>query len=395
MTRTILHVDMDAFFASVEQLDNPALRGKCVVVGGSHRGVVAAASYEARKYGIHSAMPIFQARQKCPHLIIVAPQRRRYAELSHRIMGILRDFSPLVEPVSIDEAYMDITGCRRLSGSPSEAGRAVKDRIAAQTLLTCSVGIAPVKFLAKIASDLNKPDGLTLIAPEQVASFIEGLPIGKVPGVGPHAKKSLAGLGIQTLGQVRRLPEALLVRRLGKFGHRLMALAHGRDDSPVETESAAKSVSSEMTLDRDTTDRELLAMHLLAQSETVARQLRQHRVRARTVTLKVKTADFVQHTRSHTLQRPVQNSDTIYRTAQSLFAAFVLTQPVRLIGVGAGNLQPQSRPVQQDLFSQDRQKQHGRWEKIDRVLDAIAERYGRRSIVRGTLTPARQERQDD
>jgi DNA polymerase-4 len=382
---TILHVDMDAFFASVEQLDNPSLRGKCVVVGGSHRGVVAAASYEARKYGVHSAMPIFQARQKCPHLIIVPPQRRRYAALSHQIMDILRSFSPLVEPISIDEAYVDITGCSRLSGCAREAGSAVKARIMEQTGLTCSVGIAPVKFLAKIASDLHKPDGLTLIAPEQVPAFIETLPIEKVPGVGPHARQRLAVLGIQTLGQIRLLPETLLVRRLGKFGHRLMTQAHGRDDSPVVPESAAKSVSSEITLDSDTLDRDVLAAHLLEQSETVARQLRKHDVRARTIILKLKTADFVQHTRSHTLDRPVQSSDTIYETALKLLSAFALSIPIRLIGVGAGNLQPASMPVQRDLFEEARNNQRGQWEKVDQVMDAIAERYGSGSIVRGTL----------
>jgi len=388
-------MDMDAFFASVEQLDNPSLRGKCVVVGGSHRGVVAAASYEARKYGIRSAMPIFQARQRCPHLVIVAPHRRRYAEISQCVMEILRTFSPLVEPISIDEAYVDITGCARLHGEPRETGRAVKACIKARTKLTCSVGIAPNKFLAKIASDLEKPDGLTLITPDQTAGFIEALPIAKVPGVGPHAQERLAGLGIQSLGQIRRLPEALLVRRLGKFGHRLMALAHGQDDSPVVPESAAKSVSSELTLDRDTTDRNVLACHLLAQSETVARQLRKEAVRARTITLKLKSADFAQHTRSHTLARPVQSSDPIYQTALSLLAAFPLVQPVRLIGTGAGNLQPESMPVQQELFGRPEENQRGQWEKLDRVLDAITERYGRRSVVRGTLADERQADTDD
>lgn len=383
---TILHVDMDAFFASVEQLDNPALRGKCVVVGGSHRGVVAAASYEARKYGIHSAMPIFQAKQKCPHLIIVPPHRSRYAALSHQIMDVLRSFSPLVEPISIDEAYVDITGCSRLSGSAREAGLAVKARIMEQTRLTCSVGIAPVKFLAKIASDLHKPDGLTLITPEQVPAFIETLPIEKVPGVGPHARQRLAVLGIQTLGQIRQFPEALLVRRLGKFGHRLMFLAHGRDDSPVVPESAAKSVSSEITLDSDTLDRDVLAAHLLKQSQTVARQLRKHEVRARTVVLKLKTADFIQHTRSHTLARPVQSSDTIYQTALNLLSAVSLSNPIRLIGVGAGNLQPASIPIQRDLFEEPEDHQRGQWERVDRAMDAIAERYGSGSVVRGTLT---------
>jgi DNA polymerase IV len=388
---TILHMDMDAFFASVEQLDNPSLQGKCLVVGGSHRGVVAAASYEARKYGIRSAMPIFQARQKCPHLIVVPPQRHRYAELSHRIMDTLRTFSPLVEALSIDEAYVDITGCGRLLGSPHDIGRAVKARIREHTRLSCSVGIAPNKFLAKIASDMNKPDGLTIIAPEQVASFIETLPIAKVPGVGPHVFERLAALGVSTLDQVRRLPETLLVRKLGKFGHRLMELAHGRDDSPVVPDSAVKSVSSEITLERDTRDCAILATHLLAQSQTVARQLRKHAVRARTVTLKIKTAEFVQHTRSHTLPHPIQTSEAIYRTAMDLLQGFVLGQSVRLIGVGAGNLIKECTPVQQELFTPDGEASCGQWEKVDRVMDAIAERYGSRSVARGTLIGGNQD----
>ena len=384
-------MDMDAFFASVEQLDNPSLRGKCVVVGGSHRGVVAAASYEARKYGIRSAMPIYQARQRCPHLVVVAPQRRRYSELSHRIMETLRGFSPLVEPLSIDEAYVDITGCGRLMGPAREIGLAVKARIREHTQLTCSVGIAPNKFLAKIASDMNKPDGLTLIAPEQVAAFIETLPIAKVPGVGPHAFEQLAALGVSTLDQVRRMPEALLVRKLGKFGYRLMELAQGRDTSPVVPESPVKSVSSEITLDCDTMDHGVLAAQLLAQSQTVARQLRMHRVRARTITLKIKTADFVQHTRSHTLAHPIQISETIYHTAVNLLQGFVLSQQVRLIGVGAGNLQSESMPVQQELFAECGGKKGGQWEKVDRALDAISERYGPRSVSRATLVDDKQD----
>jgi DNA polymerase-4 len=378
-------MDMDAFFASVEQLDDPALRGRCLVVGGSHRGVVAAASYEARKFGIHSAMPIFQARLKCPHLVIVAPRRRRYAELSGRIMDILRTFSPLVEPISIDEAYVDISGCQRLHGTAHETGLAVKTRIREQTGLTSSVGIAPNKFLAKIASDFNKPDGLTIITPEQMPLFIETLAIEKVPGVGAQTRQRLTGMGIQTLGQILQWPEQQLVRNLGKFGYRLLALAQGRDNTPVECESEAKSVSSETTLAQDTADRAVLAACLLAQSDTVARQLRAQHLRARTITLKLKTTDFVQHTRSHSWPQPIQSSDTIYQAALRLLTAFALTQPIRLIGVGAGNLMPESMPVQQALFADEQVRYRQQWEQLDRALDAISERYGQGSVVRGTL----------
>ena len=213
----ILHVDMDAFFASVEQLDNPDLKDQCVLVGGlSDRAVVAACSYEARKHGIHSAMPMFQARRKCPDAVIVPPRRARYKELSGKIMNVLGKFSPLVEPVSIDEAYVDITGCDKLLGDPIQVGKAIKRKIKETVHLTCSVGVAPVKFLAKIASDLDKPDGLTLIEQDEVMGFIEILDIGKVPGVGPKMRVQLRKLGIGTLGDVRKYPEKVLAGHWGK-----------------------------------------------------------------------------------------------------------------------------------------------------------------------------------
>ncbi len=383
---TILHVDMDAFFASVEQLDDPSLRGRCVAVGGGQRGVVAAASYEARKFGVRSAMPIFQARQRCPHLIVVPPRRQRYAELSQRIMQILGHFSPLVEPISIDEAFVDVGGCERLHGTAQQTGLAIKKQIRAQTGLSCSVGIAPNKFLAKIASDLNKPDGLTLITVEQMISFIDDLPIQKVPGVGARTQQRLAAMGISTLGQVRGFSEAQLVRRLGAFGRRLMELAHGHDDSPVVVASEAKSMSSEITLDQDTRDRALLATHLLAQAQAVAQDLRRHQVRARTITMKLRSADFQRHTRGQTLPQPVDSADAIYATALGLLKAFDLNQPIRLIGVGAGNLQSRQVPLQQELFATEENQQRRQWEKVDRALDAIDERYGRQCVLRGTLT---------
>jgi DNA polymerase IV len=379
----ILHVDMDAFFASVEQMDDPSLRGRCVVVGGSHRGVVAAASYEARKYGIRSAMPIFQARGRCRDLVIVPPRRKRYAELSRRIMNNLRDFSPLVEPVSIDEAYVDITGCRRLHGEPRQIARNIKNRIRSLTGLTCSVGVAPNKFLAKIASDLEKPDGLTVIEPDQVQSFIATLPVEEVPGVGRRACEILHGLGIRTLGQVRGVPEQLLIRKMGKFAHRLVELACGRDFSVVTPRSDTKSVSTETTLVRDTQDRQTLSRHLLNQSQTVARDLRRKGVRARTVSLILKTADFRRHSRNRTLDPPVQSAERIYRTALDLLQAFPLTQPVRLVGVGAAGLQPDRMPVQADLFPDSQQNRDAKWEKVDRAMDAVADRFGKSAVKRG------------
>ncbi len=383
-TPIILHIDMDAFFASVEQMDDPSLRGRCVIVGGpSPRGVVAAASYEARKFGIRSAMPIFQARQRCRDLVIVPPRRGRYVELSRRIMAELRDFSPLVEPVSIDEAYVDISGCRRLHGDPRQTARRIKDRIQSRIGLTCSVGVAPNKFLAKIASDLEKPNGLTVISPEQVPSFIATLPIEKVPGVGRRAYETLQNLGIQTLGQVRGIPEGLLVRKMGKFAHRLLELACGRDPSAVTPYAETKSVSTETTLARDTRDRDILSRHLASQSQAVARDLRRKGVRARTVSLILKTADFRRHSRNRTLDPPVQSAERIYRTVRDLLQAFTLTQPVRLVGVGASGLQPDGIPVQADLFPDSRKDRDAKWEKVDRAMDAVADRFGKSAIKRG------------
>ncbi len=384
---SILHIDMDAFFAAVEQLDNPELKGRCVVVGGeSGRGVVAAASYEARRFGIHSAMPVFMARQKCPQLIVVPPRRARYSELSRRMFSILENYSPLVEPVSIDEAFVDVGGCCRLHGAPREIAAAIKADIKNSLQLTCSVGIAPNKFLAKIASDMHKPDGLTEVPCEQVADFIARLPVEKVPGVGPHAAAILLSLGIRQLGQAAHYPRELLVRKLGRFGHRLIELAHGRDRSTVTPHMPAKSMSSETTLLHDTRDREVLAAHLLDQAQSVARQLRRHRVLARTITLKIKTADFKLYTRSRTLEEPVQDSEGIYRTGLALLEGFALKLPVRLIGLGGSGLCPGDKPRQAALFPESEDERHRRWNRVDRAVEQISARFGGRAVGRGTLS---------
>lgn len=383
---SIIHMDMDAFFASVEQLDHPDLIGKCVVVGGSsNRGVVAAASYEARKYGIRSAMPIFQARQKCTELVIMPPRRKRYVELSRRIMSILNSFSPLVESVSIDEAYLDVTGCDRISGPPDMIAGRIKTKIKESTKLTCSVGVAPNKFLAKIASDFQKPDGLTIIKSDDVARFVQSLPITKVPGVGQMAGKKLNELGIQMLGQVQQVPIQTLVRKFGKFGYRLFDLSRGIDDSSVIPNHIAKSVSSETTLEADTSDKQILAAHLLAQSQAVAGQLRQHHALARNITLKLKTADFQRHSCGQTLDQPIRSADMIYRISLELLHKSVFSQPVRLIGVSAGGLQADTLPVQRDMFDTARDLHHQKWETVENVIDEVAKRYGHRYVNRGTL----------
>jgi DNA polymerase-4 len=383
----ILHIDMDAFFASVEQLDHPELKGRPLVVGGdSGRGVVAAASYEARRYGIHSAMPMFMARQRCPQLVIVAARKGRYSEVSQSVMAILGRYSPVVEQVSIDEAYLDAAGCGRLHGPPEVMARAIKTEIRNTMALTCSVGVAPLKFLAKIASDMQKPDGLTIVRPETVPGFIAALPVEKVPGVGKNAFRQLRQMGVATLGDVRKTDPSVLVDRLGKFGRRLVDLAHGRDATAVTPHSPTKSISTERTLPADILDREALKRHLLSQSQEVGRQLRCKGFLARTISLKLKDTNFKQTTRSVTLDRPSQSSETVYRSAEALLARQALNSPVRLIGVGASALIADTTPQQVCLFSSVDHRDSG-WEKVDRAVDRIAERFGQSAVHRGSLTP--------
>jgi DNA polymerase-4 len=381
----ILHIDMDAFYASVEQLDRPELRGHCVIVGGTtNRGVVSAASYAARKYGVHSAMPIFQAKQLCPDGIFIPPRFERYKEVSRMVMSLLRDFTPQVEPVSIDEAYMDISDCDKLHGSPAELGARIKKIIRETVKLTCSVGIAPVRFLAKIASDLDKPDGLTVILPEEVPTFIDALSIHKVPGVGKKTGAQFALLGIQTLGDVKKFPEKLIRNRFGKYGERLLELAAGIDDTPVRPSWRHKSVSSEQTLAQDTRNRQLLDKHLLKQSGNVAKQLRKMDMRAKTITLKLKHADFKQVTRSTTLHIPVQSSDRIFLEASRLLTEYPLRKQVRLIGVGVSGLVSREVPVQLGLFDKTLKKRD-HWEKLDLTLDTITHKFGKNAIRRASL----------
>jgi DNA polymerase-4 len=386
----ILHIDMDAFYASVEQLDNPELKGKCVIVGRSSRGVVTAASYEARKYGVHSAMPVFQAKRKCPGGTFLPPRMKRYKEISKKLMSLLRDFSPLVEPVSIDEAYVDITGCERLHGQPRQIAIHIKKKIKESLNLTCSVGIAPNKFLAKIASDMDKPDGFTIISPDKVIPFIESLPIYKVPGVGKKMNRRLEALGIKTLGDVRKCPEKIISQQLGKFGQRLIKLSAGIDDAPVRPASVHKSVSTEKTLPEDTDDIALLKKYLMMQAEEVGSELRRLEIKVRTITLKLKDADFKQVTRSVTVALPTQSSETIYRAAERLLLDYRLTKKVRLIGVGTSDFLSAAVPVQRDLFEDKRQKSY-RWEAVDKTLDTITTRFGKGVIKRATLHNPKQK----
>ena len=381
----ILHIDMDAFYAAVEVRDRPELAGRCVVVGGSsRRGVVSAANYPARRFGVHSAMPVFEARRRCPRAVFIQPRMPRYRAVSRRIMSILAVYSPLFEPVSIDEAYLDISGCERLHGDARTTALHIKQTVFEKTGLTCSIGAAPLRFLAKIASDMDKPDGLTIIAPHEVAAFIQRLPIQHVPGVGVVALKKLNALGIFHLGDVRKIPCALLKTHLGKFGDRLAALAGGVDPTPVCPDASRKSVSSETTLEQNTRDLNFLKTLLLDHAQTVAQTLRDRGFRSRTITLKIKYADFRQITRRCTIADPTQSSSAVYRAAAGLLGQCGLPLPVRLIGVGAADLVCHNVPRQLDLFTQSGGRE-ARWEQIDHTLDRIRRRFGAAAVLRGTL----------
>jgi DNA polymerase-4 len=384
MNRIILHIDMDAFYAAVEQLDDPTLRGKPVIVGGtSNRGVVSAASYEARRFGVRSGIPIFQAREKCPQGIFLPVRMRRYKEMSRKIMGIVAGFTPAVEPVSIDEAFMDLTGTGMVLGPPEAIGKELKNRIKAATSLTCSIGIAPNKFLAKIASDMNKPDGLTVIHPEDVSGIVEHLPADKIPGVGEKTRAILKDLGIKTLSDVGKLPESLILNRIGKFGRRLLDFSKGLDESPVSPHSEVKSVSRETTLKEDTCDREVLERQLLIQSEIVGRRMRKKGVRGTTVTLKLKRADFKQMTRSVTLDKFTHSSQDIYQEGLKLFARFDESVKFRLVGIGVSNLiRGRDLPKQLDLFGDPRSEERN-LEAVEKAVDVIKDRFGSEAIKRG------------
>lgn len=380
--RWIMHVDMDAFFASVEQLDNPELRGRPVMVGGEHRGVVAAASYEARKFGVHSAMPVAQAKRLCPQGVLVRGRMARYKELSAQIMAVIRTFSPLVEQTSVDEAYVDLTGTERLHGSVEETAASIKDAVFEATGLTCSVGLAPVKFLAKIASDQNKPNGVTVIRPEAVRGFLDELPVGKIPGVGPKARETLKGWGVRTAGDMLARPREFWERRLGERGMALYDRACGVDPSEVVPGTAPKSSSAETTLAEDLTDKAELSRWLMAQAERVGADLRRHGLAGRTVTLKLKYSDFKSITRSRTLAESTDCTETIYETALELLKAERLERAVRLIGVGVSNF----GTVQTQFSLLDRPAVDAPERKnLDKAIDAIRDKFGSGALSRGKV----------
>jgi len=384
--RTILHVDLDAFFAAVEQRDRPELRGRPVIVGGggpTDRGVVSTASYEARVFGVRSAMPLRTAAALCPHGIFVPVDGRKYQAESRRVMAILRRFTPLVEPVSIDEAFLDVTGTEGLWGPGESVARRIKEAIHEETQLTGSVGVAATKLVAKIASDLRKPDGLVVVAPGSEESFLTGLPISRLWGVGPQMAAALREYGVSTFGDLAALPVDLLVRRFGKHGATLHDRARGIDDDPVADASAAKSISHEHTFDLDTNDRETIERTLLGMADGVAARLRSAGLKASTVTVKVRDSSFRTVTRQRTLPAPTDLTDPIWRVALDLARPEVRGIRVRLLGVGVSNF---AEPAQLPLF--DGGKDEARRRAATEASDALRRRYGEHAVTRARLLHA-------
>ena len=394
--RAIIHLDLDAFYASVEQLDDPSLRGRPVIVAGpSRRGVVCAASYEARAFGVRAAMPSARARKLCPAGVFVPPRFRRYEEISSRVFAIYRRYTPLVEPLSLDEAFLDVTASEALHGRGREIAVALKRSVKDETGLTVSAGVADVKLAAKIASDLGKPDGLVVVPPGGTRAFLEPLPVSRLWGVGKVTEAALAKLGVHRIGQLADAPEALLATALG-HGHArdLRALARGDDPRDVVADEEAKSIGAEETFEVDEVGREALLRHVLEQSERVARRLREAGRRARTITLKVKYSDFELATRRCTLPFATDDGKVLFEAASAQLERADLTRPVRLTGVSASGFDP--APAEQlGLFdgrapdappSSTPRPPPPRRQALNAAVDELNDRFGAGAVRPATLS---------
>jgi nucleotidyltransferase/DNA polymerase involved in DNA repair len=389
--RTILHLDMDAFFAAVEQRDRPELRGRPVIVGadpkgGRGRGVVSTASYEARRFGVSSAMPISEAFRRCPQGTYLFPDMGKYARESARIMEILRRVSDQVEPLSIDEAFIDVTASGRALGDGEAIARRLKQEIRTETQLTASVGVASVKLVAKIASDMQKPDGLVVVPPGAEAAFLAPLPVRRLWGVGPKLEEQLLKLGVATIGDLARLPTERLGRRLGSHGHDLQRLARGEDDREVVAEGAgAKSLGQEHTYDRDTADAGRLRATLLGLADAVAARLRSHGLKARTVTLKYRDEAFHTTTHTRTLAQATDSGARLFETASSLLADVHHGRKVRLLGIYASHFGAEKAQLALFDAAPDRSP-------LDRLRDEVVTRFGEEAITRASLLGRRERR---
>jgi DNA polymerase-4 len=392
---TFLHVDLDAFYASVEQLLRPELRGTPVVVGGTGpRGVVSAASYEARAYGVRSAMPMAVARRRCPHATFLPPRFDEYERCSNAVMAILRDVTPIVEQLSIDEAFLDVGGAVRRLGPPDEIARTVRRRVLADTGLRASVGAATTKFLAKLASEEAKPDGMLVIAAGTELDFLHPLPVTRLWGVGPATHRKLQRIGARTIGDVARMPEAALAASLGSARARhLHALAQNVDARPVETSRPTKSIGNEQTFAVDLVDRDDLERELLRIADRVGERLRRAGLRARTITLKVRFADFRTITRARTLDHPTDVGAVVHRTTTELLAGIDATEGIRLLGISGSGLVGHDDPTQQSELALDDDEVHAaadgererRRADVERAVDEIRSRFGDRVVGPATL----------
>jgi len=390
--REIIHLDLDAFYASVETLDNPDLKGKPVIVGGSEkRGVVCAASYEARKFGVHSAQPTATAKRLCPRGIFLPLRMERYQEMSGRVFEIFRRFTPLVEALSIDEAFLDVTDSIRLFGTPADIARKIRSSVQEETGLTVSAGVASNKLLAKIASDMNKPDGLTVVPRGREKEFLGPLPVEKLWGVGKVTREALHRIGVRTMGDLSAVPEEIMDRRFGRNGVQLHRLSRGIDDREVECESEAKSIGHEETYPEDLTEMESIRRELLSLGTRVAARMRRHDAKGKTVTLKVKYRNFTLVTRAVTLERPTDDGGEIYRSVLALLPKTEAgKRPVRLLGISLSRLsggeeRKAGYPAEQlRLFGgappANKTATSAKKEKLNRVVDRIREKYGKKGI---------------
>lgn len=378
-TRAILHVDMDAFYASVEQRDNPQLSGKPVVVGGDKRGVVAAASYEVRKFGVRSAMPMSEALRRCPQLVRVAPRMSHYKEVSAQIFDVFRQFTPLVEGLSLDEAFLDVTASRALHGSGPNIAQSIKQLILERTRLTASVGVATNKLVAKIASDLDKPDGLVVVTTDKLRATLDPLPVQVIPGIGRQTLSRLHAVNIRTIADLRQAPDHDLEPVFGRFTQRARERAAGIDKRPIVPEREEKSISAEETFESDLSDRARMDRELLALAETTARRLRKSYLQAGTIQIKIRQSDFQTFTRQKSLQPPTNNTEQIFGIARELLTTWLEENSdarIRLLGVGSSKLSPAE---QRDLFdTAGDSAQDG----VDKTLDKIQDRFGSAAVGR-------------
>jgi DNA polymerase IV len=371
--RTVAHADMDAFYAAVEQMDDPGLRGRPILIGSaSNRGVVLTASYEARPYGVGSAMPMARARKLCPNALIVPPRFARYRDISATVMKVFADFSPDVEAISLDEAFLEMTGAENIFGPPANMGRKLKDAVREATGLTVTVGISGTKYVAKVASGYRKPDGLTVVPPEEAQAWLAPLPISRLWGVGAKTEPRLLRLGLKTIGDVAKADPKWLERELGRAGAHYYALAHAQDPRRVASSRSSKSIGSEVTLSHDIPIGDEMKRHLRRAAEEIGRRLRRKHYVAFGVRVKLKTADFQILTRQHCLTRATDVADEFHRIGISLLDEFSHRGPFRLVGMAAYDIERDAEKDQTDLFAAGGERRR----KLELAMDSLSERFG-------------------